>query len=75
MWRRYLSMAARGILRQYRLINIASLAVGLTRAIFDGKTYIDMEVRCEADKTACDQLVIQFQQLNGRTAASAQKSN
>ena len=38
----------------------------------DGKTYIDMDVRCEADKTACDQLVIQFQQLNGRTAGSAQ---
>ncbi len=36
MWRHYLSMAARGILHQrlYTLINIASLAVGLTCAIF-----------------------------------------
>lgn len=36
MWRHYFSMAARGILHQrlYSLINIASLAVGLTCAIF-----------------------------------------
>ena len=36
MWRHYFSIAARGILQQrlYSLINIASLAVGLTCAIF-----------------------------------------
>jgi hypothetical protein len=36
----------------------------------DGSTYIDMKVLCEANKTACDKLVADFQQLNQRAAGS-----
>jgi hypothetical protein len=42
------------------------------RSIFlrDGSTYIDMKVRCEASKAACDKLVADFQLLNQRMAES-----
>jgi hypothetical protein len=32
----------------------------------DGATIIQMDVQCEADKIACDNIVIQFQQINER---------
>lgn len=38
----------------------------------DGSTYLDMKVLCESTKAACDQLVIDFQQLNQRTTVSVQ---
>jgi hypothetical protein len=36
----------------------------------DGSTYMDMKVLCESTKTACDKLVVDFQQLNQRATAS-----
>jgi len=35
-----------------------------------GATYIDMKVLCEASKVACDQLVVDFQQLNQKMIES-----
>jgi hypothetical protein len=40
----------------------------------DGSAYLVMKVRCEASKSACDQLVLDFQQLSERAAKAAPAS-
>jgi hypothetical protein len=47
-------------------------AVKRSTVLRGGSTYIDMKVRCEASKTACDKLVADFQQLNKRMGESIQ---
>jgi len=39
-----------------------------------GATYIDMKVLCEASKAACDQLVVDFQQLNQKMLGNVRGS-
>lgn len=39
----------------------------------NGKTSIQMAVHCEADKVACDQVVLQFEQMNQHVAGAAGK--
>lgn len=39
----------------------------------DGATYVDMSVHCEASKSACDNLVRSFNQLNAKIGADLQE--
>jgi hypothetical protein len=39
----------------------------------DGSMYLDMTVKCEADKAACDDLVRSFKALNDRMVAELQE--
>ena len=41
--------------------------------VADGVTKLEMDVLCEADKVACDQVVIQFQQINERISGPVRK--
>ena len=41
--------------------------------VVDGVTNIQMDVLCEADKVACDNIVIQFQQINERISGAVRK--
>ena len=48
-------------------------AVKRTMKEHDGRVFVDMNILCQTSKPACDQLVLQFRQLNDRMRESMRK--